>query len=263
MSGSRSLHARGFTLIELLVVVAAVAVLIALLLPSMAKAREHAKQVICTGNLRQNAVAMSAYLHDSNDWLPTIWSSAWDGPPVAIEGGYAYNQGLLYPYLNDNAATLFCPDVVSGMSTTWKMFTDPRGGAKTFAANWKTKVTKTYTSYGMPRRWDDLDNMPAPPLPWWSIYNVYREQNDINCYVAIKNSYNSPPLSKGGRWYPTMACLQQWGIGGIAIYGAHNGLRSNFVYSDGGVKTMDYNFRASGASLFASSALWAIFTTIR
>ena len=48
------------------------------------------------------------------------------GRSAGRDRGYAYNQGLLYPYLNDNAATLFCPDVVSGMSTTWKMFTDPK-----------------------------------------------------------------------------------------------------------------------------------------
>jgi len=53
---------RGFTLLELLVVVAVLAMLIALLLPSLRQAKAQAKQVACQSNLRQIAVAWHAYL---------------------------------------------------------------------------------------------------------------------------------------------------------------------------------------------------------
>jgi prepilin-type N-terminal cleavage/methylation domain-containing protein/prepilin-type processing-associated H-X9-DG protein len=60
----------GFTLIELLVVVAIIAVLVALLLPSLAKARERTRQTICQSNLRQINQALQGYLMDNNELMP-------------------------------------------------------------------------------------------------------------------------------------------------------------------------------------------------
>lgn len=61
---------RGFTLIELLVVVAIIALLMAILLPSLGSAREQAKAIKCLSNLKQIGTAMVRYFQDNGDWFP-------------------------------------------------------------------------------------------------------------------------------------------------------------------------------------------------
>ncbi len=63
---------RGFTLIELLVVVAIIALLISILLPSLQRAREQAKLVKCSSNLRQVLMSAMNYASDHRDFPPAI-----------------------------------------------------------------------------------------------------------------------------------------------------------------------------------------------
>ena len=67
---------RGFTLIELLVVVAIIAVLAAMLLPTLQKAKERGRQAVCIGNLRQLAVAEAMYRDDNNGWFCTLTAAS-------------------------------------------------------------------------------------------------------------------------------------------------------------------------------------------
>ena len=91
---------RAFTLVELLVVVGLIAVLVALLLPALGKAREQARRVNCMSNLRQLTTAWLAYAQANKGQLvpaennAAAWADAGNTDDAIV-------AGLLYPWVPD------------------------------------------------------------------------------------------------------------------------------------------------------------------
>lgn len=76
----------GFTLVELLVVIGIIALLISILLPSLARARQAAVTLQCLSNLRSIGQGISLYANDSKGYLPYAWVTVHD-PSKAVSAG--------------------------------------------------------------------------------------------------------------------------------------------------------------------------------
>jgi prepilin-type N-terminal cleavage/methylation domain-containing protein len=98
----------GFTLIELLVVVAIISLLVAILLPSLAKAKELAKQAVCMSNLKNFGLAMHMYTGENDGFFPSSGGFESGQSPTTP---YYYTNNWMYvlaPYLDGNTRVYNC-----------------------------------------------------------------------------------------------------------------------------------------------------------
>jgi len=103
---------RGFTIVELLVVVSIIILLLAILLPSMSKAREASRRAVCAANLHQTGVAHVTWAADHYTWLVegqpafapgnppsqgqyAVWWRGWNSPRKLEYGGSFTKHGAL------------------------------------------------------------------------------------------------------------------------------------------------------------------------
>ena len=139
----------GFTLIELLVVIAIIALLMAMLMPALSRAREQGKRAVCLNNEKQLTLAWIMYAddndgkicaanvgHSEDGWVHNM--DAADPEEVQIE---AMMSGRLYPYCT-NLKLYKCPTGERGELRTYSIVSSMNTNV---GGSWKGKVIKNRT----------------------------------------------------------------------------------------------------------------------
>ncbi len=115
----------GFTLLELLVVITIISILMTLLLPALARAREQARKVRCASNLRQMGLIFTMFADEHGGLFPppdpnNYWGEEeyWGGTATGglgvysrflIRNNYTFNMDEIYPDYVDDIKVLICP----------------------------------------------------------------------------------------------------------------------------------------------------------
>jgi len=206
---------RGFTLIELLVVIAIIAILAALLLPSLQTARTLSKAMYCSNNLRQQGISIISYGQESNGYIvPT-----YNGDTSSYGMWHINLQNLGYaPKTGKNSGIFVCPEEQNPALRTLDVDYYLAYGINTSIAG-----TTSGDANIKDRRFSELEGFPKKTSATPLTADMY-VSNSLSCTVHV---YVTSPAGNINPRHQNAAC---------------------FLFCDGHVKKINAPFCPAGTS---------------
>ena len=225
----------GFTLIELLVVIAIIAILAAMLLPSLSKAKGQGQRIACVNNLRQVGIASALYLTDSNGKFPPRCAPPEFRWPGRLRPNYSTVKLLL------------CPVDIAG--------TPASDDSEVVSADIADKAPRSYLINGFNdyfgSKYDEVTQATQ------ALKTVPESAIEVPSDTVLFGE----KVNKIGHFYMDLFEKTQDPDGGtsegndysVLDHVRHNQTSSNYAFVDGGVRQLK-----RGASIGPKVNLWAI-----
>jgi prepilin-type processing-associated H-X9-DG protein/prepilin-type N-terminal cleavage/methylation domain-containing protein len=217
MSG-KYLNFLKFTLLELLIVIAIIAILAAILLPSLAKAKELGKQSKCASNQRQLGMAFQSYASDFNEWYISNYN-----PTASLKFWFSLLSNQEYIKLSPTGqkkGILFCPSSNYADSYDCTNYA-PNSGLHTFNALPSVRISN------VKRPSQTVEITPGPPSAagTYLAYHLSLLKDDSSRINVLPREI-APLSTQGATGTGTL----------LFVGGRHNG-RVNMTFADGHVSS--------------------------